>query len=47
MRIKEERIRKFFNTDTGKSVIVPTDLGMFGVRQHLEDPVATVERLAG
>jgi len=46
MRIKDERIRKLFKTDTGKSVIVPTDHGMLGVHQHLEDPVATVERLA-
>jgi class I fructose-bisphosphate aldolase len=46
MNIKQERLRRIFNNSTGNTVVVPIDHGVFGVQQHLEDPVLAFERFA-
>lgn len=44
---KKERLRKLFNDETGKSVIIPMDHGFLGVMEGIEDPLASLKRFTG
>lgn len=43
--IRQKRINNFFNSETGKAVIIPMDYGKgMGVVEGLEDPLKSMKR---